>query len=906
MLGFLLCETVTFASAEPAAADRTSFQIKHVLVLLPADASRPEMLAGLASLEQELRRSGPENISIRTETVNLRRGFESELRAAAARHARSTRMSAIVAVDPLVEAGARIRDEFWPGVPLVYVTRDDNFQPPASSTGVISKYNFEKTLRLAFELFPEARRLVIAGGASEAERAESAALAGMARATRSNLGIIDMGGLTVLQMKERIAAMPRDSLILVTGSLVDGNMHEFTEPQLVSLFAPVSAAPIFSLRGISVGMGAVGGLGGTPAEELGREAGKIILRLARGEPLASIRPVSVKPKALLDWRQLERFEVPAARIPQGVEVLYRQPTVWESHRELIVLVAIAVLVQTLLILILFAEQRNRRAAQRSLAERLRYEHFISEISAGFANLPPGRLDEQIVISLQKVTAFLEGEQTTLWRYRQESEELERVRFYAVPELATDAPPRLTLTPDLSAVLLEGNPARIEDASSLQTGTRIRSALSLPLMVAGRLVGCLTCATFTTPRKWPDSMASSVQAFGELFANVLALEESERTAREGEALNSAVLASLPGYVAILDQEGTVLRVNDAWKRAHGTPNPPPFVRAMPGASYLQLTRSPASSEWDTSELQALVAFVLSGERADTVVEIHQSAFPEQWFEVRIGPLQRPGGGAVVSHVDITAKKRAEAHETRNSATIVQMNRFAAVSELATAIAHELNQPLGAISVNAKAAEMQLRAHPAGSPEALLTLADIASDTRRAGEIIARIRALLKKQQRATVAVRVNEVVEKVLRLIRRDALLRQVDIRTELCADSPVVVADPVQLQQVLLNLAANAMDAMSANPPEGRIVTIRTLRREKNALIEVEDRGCGIAQGTHESIFDSFYTTKANGLGVGLSVSRSIIEADGGQLWAEDRRGGGAIFRCSIPLCEDRVFNTVA
>ncbi|WP_235880055.1 sensor histidine kinase [Polyangium aurulentum] len=233
-------------------------------------------------------------------------------------------------------------------------------------------------------------------------------------------------------------------------------------------------------------------------------------------------------------------------------------------------------------------------------------------------------------------------------------------------------------------------------------------------------------------------------------------------------------------------------------------------------------------------------------------------------------------------------------------LVHLNRVSAMSELAASLAHELNQPLAAILSNAQAARRLLEKSPPDIAEALAALSDIADDDRRAGGIIRRMRAMLKRGEPRAAAQDVNELSREVGKLVASDALLRGAALRLDLAPDLPRVRGDGIQLQQVLLNLVVNGLDAVAERPPDGRHVVVRTRSDgPSRVVIAVEDTGKGLAPDELERVFEAFYTTKTEGLGVGLAISRSIVEAHGGRLWAENNRGDGATFRCALPVWEE-------
>jgi C4-dicarboxylate-specific signal transduction histidine kinase len=247
-------------------------------------------------------------------------------------------------------------------------------------------------------------------------------------------------------------------------------------------------------------------------------------------------------------------------------------------------------------------------------------------------------------------------------------------------------------------------------------------------------------------------------------------------------------------------------------------------------------------------------------------------------------------------EIELNRAAELKVQKAQDDLAHLNRVAAMSELAASIAHELNQPLAGILSNAQAAERLLARTPPDVAESRAALADIADDGRRAGRVIQRMRAMLRKGEPSAGELDLNELVHEVERLVASAALLRGATLHVELAQGLPRVAGDGVKLQQVLLNLIVNALDAVAGRPPAARVVVVRTSVGGGGAVeVSVKDSGEGIPSADLERIFKPFFTTKAQGLGVGLAISRSIIEAHGGRLWAENNPGGGATLHFTLP-----------
>jgi signal transduction histidine kinase len=249
------------------------------------------------------------------------------------------------------------------------------------------------------------------------------------------------------------------------------------------------------------------------------------------------------------------------------------------------------------------------------------------------------------------------------------------------------------------------------------------------------------------------------------------------------------------------------------------------------------------------------------------------------------------------VDISDRKQKEDNER----IVAHLQRLAALGELAAAMAHELRQPLAASITNAEVAQSLLSA---GNPP-LEELRDIISEifgaNRRAAEVISRIRDLTIKGEPRIEPLDLNSAVSDAVRLIASEASRRRIRLHVEFADGLPLVLGDGVQLQQVLINLAMNGMDAMTNTPEQARHLTIET-RQNGSGYVEVivVDRGTGIAPDTLPHLFESFFTTKEGGLGLGLTISRSIIDRHRGRIWAENYPGGGAAFHFIVPVTKNR------
>jgi len=250
------------------------------------------------------------------------------------------------------------------------------------------------------------------------------------------------------------------------------------------------------------------------------------------------------------------------------------------------------------------------------------------------------------------------------------------------------------------------------------------------------------------------------------------------------------------------------------------------------------------------------------------------------------------GYIGSAIDITDQKQAQ----ENSAHIVHLQRLALMGELTTSIAHELRQPLSAITLHAQTIKMLLRASGSASPAIKEILADVEKDIQRANNVLSGIRDFVRKRQVQFENLDINAVVRDCHSLILSEVSRRHVAVRMNLAENLPPVRGEPTQITQVLLNLVTNGMDAMEDLPRAQRVLTLRTERHDDAVEISVMDCGRGIAPEDQSNLFKSFFTTRESGMGLGLSIVWTIILAHHGRVWAENIPTGGAAFRFTLPI----------
>jgi signal transduction histidine kinase/integral membrane sensor domain MASE1 len=378
--------------------------------------------------------------------------------------------------------------------------------------------------------------------------------------------------------------------------------------------------------------------------------------------------------------------------------------------------------------------------------------------------------------------------------------------------------------------------------------------------------------------------------------VLCIAAVDQARHEGVDLYRALLASVDRHVALLDARGFVLEASDSWRRFASRESTRPIESAGPGDDYMAAIRR-AAADGDPAAPAILEGLtrVLRGEERRFELEYDRDEGREAYALI-IEPLARADGGAVVTRLDVTARRQAQLEVVRQQRELAHLSRVAMLGQISGALAHELNQPLTVILSNAEVGRRLLKRRPPDLAELDEILGEIAGEDRRAADVIQHLRSLLKHDEVRMRPLDPGELASEVLKLAHTELIMRRVSPRLSIEPGLPPVRGDRVQLQQVLLNLILNACEAMNANPPDDRELALSVGQDgDGHVRFVLRDRGAGIAEGMAERLFDAFATTKADGLGLGLSISRTIVITHGGRIWAENNPDGGATFRVAIP-----------
>lgn len=382
--------------------------------------------------------------------------------------------------------------------------------------------------------------------------------------------------------------------------------------------------------------------------------------------------------------------------------------------------------------------------------------------------------------------------------------------------------------------------------------------------------------------------------GEAYFMGMGIDISQRKANENALRKSEqqlrlITDSVPAMIAYVDSSQRYIFVNESYAQFVGKPRD-----QIPGKQIRDVLREDAYEQ-----IRERVATVLSGQPLTFEITIPSRGSESRHMLVTYVPELREGDiqGFFASIHDVTDFERAKEQAREARETLYHFGRVKMLEALSSSLSHEMQQPLTGVLSNAQAAEMLLEDPPSDLDEIRVILKDIVADAKRAGEVMWQLRAFLRNQDTSLRALDLKCLIEDVLSVMNSDMVIHNTAVVRNLAADLPHVMGDSVQLKQVLINLIMNAQQAMEKSASGvHRLVVHTSTDGVKKVTVGIEDSGPGIEEGELEHIFEPFHTTKKEGTGMGLAISRFIIEAHGGQIWAENQAKGGARISFSLPV----------
>jgi PAS domain S-box-containing protein len=446
-----------------------------------------------------------------------------------------------------------------------------------------------------------------------------------------------------------------------------------------------------------------------------------------------------------------------------------------------------------------------------------------------------------------------------------------------------------------AVWISSRVEREENLPRLQASRALgfKAAFAFPVILDDKVLAVFEFLSEHT-RAPERAFLDSVEKLGRILGDSLVRKRSVAALRASEERWRSVFENSTFGVTLIDRSSLrYLTTNAAFQAMMGYTD----------AELRERTAMDISLDADKERSRTLLTELSEGKRQRYVIvkQYRRKDGTLMWGESYVSVI--PGGDGkplmfLGSTVDISERKRAEDALQSTQAELARVQRLTIMGEITASIAHEINQPLAAIVTNANSGLRWLGNKTPDLGEAQSALRRIVSDGHRAGDVIGSIRAMFKNGRRENAYYDVNALIREVLALVHGELESNKVETRVELSEGMPKVLADRVQLQQVVLNLMMNAIEAMGSMQNGGaRILGVNSeLRDRRDILITVKDSGPGIDPQNIDRIFDRFFTTKANGMGMGLSICRSIVEAHNGRLWAEPDVGPGSVFRILLPV----------
>ncbi|WP_424138697.1 PAS domain S-box protein [Roseomonas chloroacetimidivorans] len=487
------------------------------------------------------------------------------------------------------------------------------------------------------------------------------------------------------------------------------------------------------------------------------------------------------------------------------------------------------------------------------------------------------------------------------------DELQLVAMFGLPDAARPEIERLrfgaavcgVVAQTRSPLYLEGVQASDDPMLDLVRGLGVRAYVAFPLAVGERLIGTLSFGTRQHDRFSNEDLA----LLGTIAQHMAVLRErfrAERALREAEQQLRSILDTVPDAMIIIDEHGSITSFSSAAERLFGWP-----ARETVGRNVSMLMPSPDRERHDgyiAHYLRTGERRIIGTGRVVTGLRRNGSTFP---MELTVGEVSSTGRRLFTGFVrDLTERQESERRLQELQSELLHVSRVSAAGEMASALAHELNQPLTAIASSVKAALRMAQAAPAGAnsgpalPErAVEAMERAVGQSLRAGQIVRRLREFVAKGEADRQLETLPSLIEEASALGLVGARQRGVQVTFNLPRDLPPVLVDRIQIQQVLLNLMRNAVEAMTEEEGSERreLVVAAVPRGAEEVELAVADTGPGLSPHVAARLFEPFVSTKPSGMGVGLSICRSIVEAHGGRLWAEPNPGGGTVFRLTLP-----------
>lgn len=566
--------------------------------------------------------------------------------------------------------------------------------------------------------------------------------------------------------------------------------------------------------------------------------------------------------------------------------------------------------------VLSHEITDEKQARRDLEERLSFEQLIGEVTSRLVDISDCQADATVNGVLCSIGKFMQVDRSLLFQFSRDFSHLSCTHEWHTASVEPVAARLQNQSneqfPWIFQQFLSGNSVVITDTEALPAvatpereallANGVRAMFAVPVRVGGRTTGVLCFDVLHKVRDWPNSLIPRIESVGRMLFTVLARIETERELQESRRFAQAVSEATPSIVYLFDiSEARVVYMSSQVERDLG--RTPQQVYAMAPAEALQLlhpddlARFPAMiARWNDADADS---------SSEELLRLRHADGSWRWFATRDRVFRYNPDGTPSQLIgtmrDVTEQVRAEEELQEHREKLVHVARLSSMGELVAGIAHELGQPLYSIQNFSKAARNVLRARQdPGLEETHDWIEHVERASLRAGDILRRFRDFTRRSETKRTLLDVREVVSDAIELLAFELRGKKVQVRSQLGETPLLAKADRVQLLQTVVNLLQNATDAMTDSPEDARVVDLKAAIQSSEIEISLADRGVGLPEDI-EKLFESFVTTKPDGLGIGLAISRAILESHGGQLSAEANPGGGAVFRCRLPVAHEEV-----
>jgi len=754
---------------------------------------------------------------------------------------------------------AKFRQRLFPNIPILYCSLDRRLLGPdafdENTTFVGANYEVRGFAEDILQIAPDTKNIAIVIGATPLEQYWTEAFRRGFEPFTDRVNFIWLNDLSFDQVLERVHTLPPHSFIFLILFLRDAAGVTQNADEALQRLHAVANAPINSIFTSQMGLGIVGGRL-YPSTEDGMKAAETAVQILNGASPSSFPPRIVpRTSPQYDWRELRRWKIDERHLPPGSTILFQTPTVWQQYRWWIIAGVSICVVQAVLIAGLVANLIRRRRAEGSLVESERRFRVMADATPVLMWM--SGVDKLCTFFNKPWLEFtgrsMEQELGNGWTDGVHADDLQKC-FKTYTE-AFDARQPFVMQYRL----------RRHDGEY-------------------RWVADQGVARYNAQGEFAGYIGSCVDVT-ELVSKDEALRESEERMRlAAEAVNLGIWE--------WDLGKDEIWATNARRALLGCP--------ASGKITLEDFISTVHPDDRNRIRQAIDDAIHKGQDYDSEYRLVLPDGIVRWMAAR-GSVHFDAHGNPARllgiNIDITARKQAELEAKQRRDELSHLSRVALVGELSASIAHELNQPLAGILTNAGAGEFVIDRGDVDLKEIRELLADISADARRASDVVRDIRGMIKKEQVTRRPINLNDVVTNAVQIIGSDALLHACELKTSLEAALPIVAVDPIQIQQVLINLILNAFDAMRDTPVSKRRVEIMTRENGDGAIrISVRDYGVGISDEMRSRIFEQFFTTKPEGLGMGLAIVRSIVEEHAGTIEAENAEGEGARFHFTLPI----------